>query len=912
MKLNKILMVLAATAIVGCTSDDLNDFTAKQAPEDSRLVELNPDFVLAGVGADGVATRTHWEWEGTPGISPLINKFLPIWATAPTGGNKIYDGGVTSTDADLEAQAVGLCWLGEGTVGEKVYTNYQFYHFGWLNDGETESEFECNELTNGALYDEITVAVGDAAGDEADETKFTLPAKSITTGLNYNTGVYKTDNKAIFGGKYIVYYPFNEDFKNAGTIPAIADTEFNPASTDFDTPEIGHATFRYSSPVEIEGGDQAADFGMYNLSSLVQLKVYAPDGDAAIDNRKVDQIVLYSKSGKLLKQANLAADKIVAGKKGAELYASSEGTKTISAKFAAGSEVTMKKKDDAPLGAFITVLPTTVDDLKVLVHSTNTSGTDGKWATIDKANTEFKAGSAKLLNISVSNADWKADYIAVDEASLTTALNEANTVAVDADHAATITVIGDITLSTNFYITGITPGTYTNSENITITGDAIIVPENVTLRVKTNMESDIRVLGKACCGAATTGGRLYVQGGTISNVTMEPTEAKVNNETQYNNYNPYLYYTAAGTSPATVAAGKTIDVQAGRVNVEKAVEHKGNIVIAEGVKVTVQSAGDLQFMGSTVDNSGTIEVKKNGKFDMTDSDGNATASDGERMTNNATGVFIHNVDAAVGTAVQSMHQNGEYRCRVNDQIKLDDAYQQWTACSVIEMVNPSPAAAVTYDLGAAEPNIAYKHNDKYIDIEVNTPGYTTVFSKSVKDDKVINIGNLTVTAGGLNINFLKVTDGSATRQRSLKVNGDMAVEANTTMTASKKIDITGDLTVEGATLTYEGAKANAQGLEVTGDIEVSGATFDADAVDAINIKCANFSLTDGATAKFGNRKDGATKTMTVSGEISNPAGCSFSIHAANQVTGSVLARNTCTKLTVGGAFPGGRPLVVAE
>ena len=901
MKLNKILMVLAATAIVGCTSDDLNDFTANQAVEDSRLVELDPNFVLAGVGADGVATRTHWEQAAS---GALVNKFLPIWATAPAGGNKIYDGGVTSTDADLEAQAVGLCWLGEGTVGEKVYTNYQFYHFGWLNDGETESEFECNELTNGALYDEITVAAGDAAGDEADETKFTLPAKSITTGLNYNTGVYKTDNKAIFGGKYIVYYPFNEDFKNAGTIPAIAETEFDDVSESFDTPELGHATFRYSSPVEIEGGDQAADFGMYNLSSLVQLRVATPEGDAFANVKAIDQIVLYSASQKLLKQANLAADKIVAGKKGAELYASTEGTKTIVANFAAA--VTLQETTSTtpkPTSAYITVLPTTVEDLVVLVHNS----TDGTWARVDMPNTVFEAGKAKRLDITVASTDFTAEYIAVDEASLITARNEARLVA-DATHPKTITVIGDITvgeIENPFLINAAATDPY-----ITITGDAIIVPEDVRLTINTNIESDIRVLGKACCGIATTGGRLWVVGGTVSNVTMEPTEAKVNNETQYRNYNPLVYFRPT-TQTATVAAGKTIDVQAGNVIVEKAVQHKGNITIAEGAKVTVDKTtnqGDLNFMGSTVVNNGTIEVMKDAKFDMTDADGNATASDGQRMTNN--GTFIHNVDAAVGTAVQSMHQNGEYRCRVDDQIKLDDAYQQWTACSVIEMVEPTPAAIVEYDLGAADPNISYKHNGKFIDIEVNTTSGVKFINN--EDSKSIQIGNLTVTAGGLEIDYKKVK-GTTTYRRTLTVNGDMIVEDDATITNSQKINVTGDLTVkDGATLTYAGDKANVDGLAVTGDIAVNAATFDADAVDAINIKCANFSLTDGATAKFGNRKDGATKTMTVSGEISNPAGCSFSIHAANQESGSVLARITCTKLTVGGAFPGGRPLVVAE
>ena len=900
MKLNKILMALSAMAIVGCSSEDFNDPSVAQAIDDSRLIQLDDNFVLAGVGEVDNTMRTHWELvDGS-----LVNKFLPIWALAGGADQKIYDKEADQLNADLTAQAVGLCWLGNGAAGTDVYTNYEFYHFGWLNKEATKAEFDCGTLTNGSLYNEIklkdAVTVGAEAVPGTDWVAAGLLDKSKKDGndnLNYNSGVYKTDNKAIFGGDYIVYYPFNPNFKDAGTIPAVAKTNWTDVSTDFNTKELGHATFRYSAPVTIEGGNQAADFGLYNLSALVQLKVFAPEGDAAID-RKVDQIVLYSASEKLLKQANLAADKIAAGQKGADLYASTEGTKTISAKFKAGQEVVLKKKAEAAKGAFITVLPTTVSDLVVLVHSTDGAGDDGKWATIDKANTEFKAGSAKVLELSVTAADLKADYIAVDEASLTAALTDARAaVTADATATPTITVIGDIKLSGAYAIND------ANDANITIKGDDIIVPENVTLTLNTNMESDIRVLGKSCC-TGDAGGILNIAGGTISNVTMEKTEATKPDA----NDNPTLNYNGA----ATVAAGKTIDVQAGDVIVNKAVAHKGNIKIAEGATVTVNGDdGGLQFMGSTVENNGTIEVKANGDFDMTDANGNATADDGKRMTNN--GTFIHNVDAGVGTAVQSMKQNGEYRCRVNDQIKLDDAFLQWTACSVIEMVN---AGAKSYNLGtAASIATPYQHNGKYIDIEVNS-GALTTFNQPLDDGngdgEKIQIGNLTVVAGGLDIVY-GVAAGK-TGPRELTVNGDMTVAAATTLTSSKKINVTGNLTLNkaGVTLLYKGAKKNEKGLAVTKDIVLNGdkatTIFDASEADALNITCANFTLTKG-TAKFGNRSDGAAKNMVVSGTIDNTSNGVFNILPANTTPGYVLAWVSCKELKAAGEFPNSKPRV---
>lgn len=258
MKLNKIFMALAAVAMVGCSSEDLSDFGASQnlAPEDSRLVQLDPNFVIAGVGVEGNTTRTHWEMVTGSG---LVNKFLPIYNASAGLGTQLDQA------VYLEEQAVGLCWLGNGAVGTDVYTNYEFYHFGWLNEDEDNAEFECGALSNGALYSDLDLIAAGTANEEADETNFNYTAASGKTGtpsddLNFNSGVYKTENKAIFGGQYIVYYPYNEDFKDAGTIPAEAVTEFGDATTDAPTKLIdaalGKATFRYSAPVEIEGGAQ--------------------------------------------------------------------------------------------------------------------------------------------------------------------------------------------------------------------------------------------------------------------------------------------------------------------------------------------------------------------------------------------------------------------------------------------------------------------------------------------------------------------------------------------------------------------------------------------------------------------------------------------------------------------------------
>ena len=919
MKLNKIFMALAATAIVGCTSDDLNDFSAKQAPEDSRMIELNSNFVLAGVGDQGAFTRTHWEQDAE--TKALVNKFLPIYNGSAVSGNTL------NLSANLEAQAVGLCWLGQAP-GAEVYTNYQFYHYGWLKKGETEAEVDnCDpfNLYNGVAYNEITLAADGNDGEEAVETNFTLPTAKTGWDLNYNSGVYKTNNKTIFGGKYIVYYPYDKEFQETGTIPAKAETSFKwdikkyaPYTTlnPWEAPELGKATFRYSAPVDIKGGMNAANFGLFNLSTLVRLNVFTATAADAYNNSEIDKVILYSESEKLYKQANLGADKIDAGKQGQELYAGEpEGTKTITVNFTGTTLPKLNVKASTEVSAYITVLPTTVNDLVALVHATKSG--ESFWYRVELPATEFKAGNGQVINITVKEADITSDYVVVDQASLQAALVAANAAPASESNPQTITVIGDVKLGSNF---SIDKTTYPNGKYITIDGGAIIVPQDVTLTIEAlkEMKSDIRVLGKDCC-TGNKGGRLEVNSTstdpkdviTLNNVTLEKTEAKVLNETDFEKYNPMVTYQGTGAANIVIADGKKVNVIGGTVKVDRAVEHKGDIEIAKDGKLIVEKGttpGDLNFLGSNIVNNGIIEVEKNAHFDITDEDGNASWADGQNMENN--GKFIHQVDANVGTTVQNMKQNGEYRCKVDKQQALNDAYVKWTACSVIEMVKDGTAS---YDLGSA-----CKHKDKYVDIEVNNGTTQTIFNGA--DDKNIEIGNLTVTATskGLKINYAPNADK---KQYELTVHGNMNVLYDSELTESKKVTVDGNLNVGSGeittpTLTYKGDSKNKGGLEVKGDIIVTDATFDASDKDALEIKCKNFSLIkkDPAPAvipeaKFGLRSKGNTKsTMTVGGTISNPKGCQFNMKAASGE--DLLAWITCKKLTVGGAFPGGKPQVV--
>ena len=148
----------------------------------------------------------------------------------------------------------------------------------------------------------------------------------------------------------------------------------------------------------------------------------------------------------------------------------------------------------------------------------------------------------------------------------------------------------------------------------------------------------------------------------------------------------------------------------------------------------------------------------------------------------------------------------------------------------------------------------------------------------------------------------------------MTVNGDMNVSAATQLIRSQKVTVKENLNVEGAELRYLGAKQNEEGLAVTKDITVkdvdgNAGNFNAGFLNCLDITCANFTLSDGGEAHFGNRTGGADKNLVVSGTITNPAGCTFDIIAANQLGSSILAWVTCKTLIVGGTFTAAQPRV---
>lgn len=869
MKTKVILTSFALAAATGSMFVACNneDFVTENSGsiEQSGMIELSENFMISAAGVDNASTRTHWGLDTE--TDELINVYSPI-ATDAGGNNSIPVVGENALPQLVIAPSIGLCWIGNGGAGEQVYTNYEFFHNGWLGKDQKKAVFNpCDEgdLTNGWLYSDLKLANAVEAGKEAvssDLTNVSGEAKvgaDGTTALNVremdlNSGVYKTCNKAIFGGQYIAYYPYNKNFKDAGAIPATSAVEFtNMTRNSAEDFQLSDNTFRYSDVAEITGGQQAQGFGFTNLSGVVRIVL---KGSANLNNQ-ITKVMLYSKSGSFVKEVLLSPAKIAAGATGTELYSKVVSTsKTILVNMAGGQELKVTKDGTAESKVYLTALPAKISDLVVMVQDKSE-----KWAECEIGNFEIVAGEGRELVATYAASDFKKVYYAVDQKTLADAIETCeNDSELSSTKKATIEVLGDITLSKN-----VTVPAY-----VIIEGDKVIVPEGVTLTLEDNsaIKSEVEVQGESCCSDKNVGGTMIVNGATIDgNVTVLAGEnADVADGS--------IVFAATDTKTVVNSVIETIsDVD---FKDDSNVEIFGTLTLGENATAKVYAKSVVAVKGGVINNNGTFEVL--GDFSMLDAQGSTVASAGNNFFNN--GTFIDNVGAKVGGATQYMTfgVNGDYICKVDSEDRMNEAYENKTACSTIDIIG-----GTTYEFPIVRTH-KIRGVEEDIDIIVSSDNVT--FNPLTA---AIKIGNLTVkSAGNLTINSTKSLGGN--RYATITVDGNIKADGALTL-SDKVLDFTvnGDITVAyNFTVGVDVARMTANNLTVTG-----------------------------GTTRFMNRISSLDKTMEVSNTIEVKAKATFKIDSKgttytngnSSITGQNIAYVTCTKLVEGGTFEG-KPNVV--
>ena len=562
MKTNKVLLAASlAAAFVGCTNEDFTTVSNNGNGSDvnGKLVDIG----LLGItrGGNDAATRAY---------SPVGNF---VWM--PESLND--DGSIK----DNSNQKIGLCWTGRNTLhpeygattslGENVFTNYEFEHVGWLDEkatvpatddcstngvdngafiknlGNPEAKFE-GKLTTGR-YNEYYVS--DERGEGAKGAYAKTGHKESTGVLDLNKGLFRTRCQSVFEGEYLVYFPYTSEFIN-GPIIAHQPTSFEVNTEDDVYTNVSKYAFSLGLAEHYEGGIETARLQTRTLSSFALIDLT----NTGENNKSVKQVILYSKSKGLLYQAaintgaavekleNLSGENITDGNgyfiqnpekelKTNAIYANlKDGKKDFGSE--EDNSVLVSGKTEEAIRIALPVLPQTVNDLQLIL----TNRLDQS-EVINIGPAEFESNSPKIFSVDLKDITFKNNYVVVDETSLYSVLEKIRSNG-DANNENRIQMLNDITLEN---VCNMSDKDELNSriffdKDIRIWSEyaetkLILAPEkrlsimSLNDEAVLNVDVDVLIKGMDCCGKTVA--RMSI-GGTQAHVCKVNFNGTVTNE----------------------------------------------------------------------------------------------------------------------------------------------------------------------------------------------------------------------------------------------------------------------------------------------------------------------------------------------------------------------------------------------
>lgn len=759
MKTKSLLTALALPLIFGACSNDEFLATTEQPAQNGDLVEVGPNFVIAGVKGDDAATRGQWVEND--------NQLNFLWIPKQNTNAAILD-------------KIGICWIGNA-ASDNVYTNYEFIHNGWLAKNETAAKVDpCNGyITNGYNFYNVSYNSNNLKNDDSSNSdEFDITTTSITDGkfinitattennkagdYNLASAFFRTSAQTLFKGSYIAYSPFNAEFVESGPVVATS-----PATFDVDMSakyaHLGDAMFAYGYAPNLVGGQMASAFSFKNLSGLIRVRL-----SGTLDN--VTSVALYDESGKFITSVGLSAQKIMnegANSTGTALYVNgtTKYTNMLTAEVA-----NMPTTDKADV--FFSALPTTTGALKVVLYNGNASP-DKLAAVYDAEAITVKPGM--LTNIEVTGVEAK-DFnkrIATSEAALK---------AMVADNE-TVTLLGDIKLSDDWEL----------DKKVTIEGGKIIVPsakgsnanEQIvwTISGDATIKSAIEIENAGCCDDFA--GKLYLG-------HYQTGKAKITLAGTIDNYGEIE------TAPSTVASDKNIITITGEVNnhaeyipeIDKT--HYATINVLR--KSIVELEGNLQNDGEiftqgygNLNEDGTLNIASGAtvtnNYEMTNA-GNITNRGA--INNTKDGWFIDKIGSQIGyNPVNTLE--GEYVCEVNGQVRLGDALgdNYKNIITRVRFVNNSANTSGEYDF----KNLPTDNSNIDFEIAMTNASETVTFKSSASSKVELKIKKLYINSG--NFTTLYAENGITTFNvtKGIEVNGANAGDvklavANTKVTGN--------------------------------------------------------------------------------------------------------------------------------
>lgn len=836
MKAKYVISALALPLIFGaCSNEDLITENANTALN-GNMIELPQNFTLVGKKTVPAGTRSEMiTWD---------EKNVLAWVPKQVGASL--------TEAKENWDQIGLAWLNE-TPGNKVYTNYRFQHYGWLNIDETSAEVdECDaskRVKNGVYYSASATnqfATWNGTSETnvaAFSSKYDVNAFT-TAGVNPANGLFKTDNSTIFTGDYLVYYPFNEDLKEVGYLTATSKKEFTNATTtatDKDAAEYAGDYMKNLAPelfmvgrTSIEGGMQASDFNMGTLSGMIAVKVSNTSDNDLSD---IESVVLYAQGNGFLTSAQLDASKIVNSesvKQGTALYVAGgkqETSETLISK-ASGAVTLMAAKDQYAVFGFA-ALPTTATKVIAVVQDA-----DGNSFAQEIGDVTVKPNAWTAIEVNVDKALSNKVLYAYDATSLATAIAAAD----DADSEetrATIKVLGEIELNAG---NTIVPD-YTTVEG----GKLVVVPGSVLINSKATsvIKSAIDVEGQDCCSSANQG-RLVVDGGTLAgeiNVLAGYTGKKAGS-LEFRKEKPAVVNvsTVTGTvnNYGTVSVGANSATSQTLVNLSGTINNYGELTIYKGA--TGNSTEDAK-----------VAVLANGNFNNK-AEGSVTVEGVLAIyPGNATnqGTIYDKVSSQITGNIANLGTEGEYVSDVdNNGIRFEAALIE-RPTTIIRFVK---AGSYQMDKVGAKNETIKKFvvtvanvvfNSKATNASANAPKINT---QSIKELEIEEGASLSVTTNKTSNGALHLTvDGTVNVAGTLTISeaadrGDVVFNAGT-MNVEKTLTIGKAVSCELGSLNI--AKSAAATFSVNSITDVEGAI--------VNNGTATITLASGGTEDISAR-----------------------------------------------------------
>lgn len=747
-------------AFAACTNDDFESINNNESQAlNGETIELPENFALVGA-KQNADTRAG-----------LIGKAVGWFPVAQT-----LD--ATSILDEKNWDHIGLAWVGTSNDGQ-VYTNYDFTHYGWLNNGEKEPKYDkCNDnvLTNGVWFTgdaDRANQFKDVNGYVADfwnSTSYKFDENTFNAaGVGANRGLFRTSFGTIFGGNYLVYYPYNPDLKDIDYLKAISPIKFQrvDATTCAINTEYTGDNLKAIAPdlfmvgrTRIDGGTQAAEFSLAQLSGMILVDVENKSGN---DINNIASVALYAKKGGFYTSVSLNANKIATNNdvvaKGEALYVEDgKAEKTATLISTAVDPSTGFTLENNKYTRFtFAALPTTIDEYIVIVQDK-----DGNSCAIPGTNLIVEPFKWSKVTVTLNKALSSAELYAYDEASFATALAKANAFVGTNGNKSTINLLGAVELTKNYNINAnVTVKAMTANDKLIITRQK---GTSVTLSAFKNstLDCDVDIQGVGCCGLNP--GLLNMNGNLAANRTINNFGSKIvfgKDAQPTNKVTSIINGTINNTIDKEDEAKRPSSIVIGKYTT---VSLNGTLNNEEGNSVTVETAGT-----TSTGEDGTLNIYANGKMlnngDMTIYGNVATENGG--VFENYANVTVKVSAQITGKGVTYQDLDAAYICEVNSLVRYNDAINNSKDAihftTLVRFIDVNPAADVEYTLApnTADGRITNK-SDRNIDFEsaISANQQLTLNGKLDADGVTTiptTIGKLTIVNGGLTMKHANLT-----------------------------------------------------------------------------------------------------------------------------------------------------------